>query len=151
MTDKPEFPEVDVAVALIVRDGKILTKYNPKWGAFTLPMTKRRCWKDPSVPVEKREELWADAAGRAAAECTRKTFSIDFEPLEDVANYRQSDRMGKWQRYHFQIFRIDLHEDPPPMEETEWLSPADILDPRRRPVSPTARDLVRLLGVDETP
>ena len=54
MTDKPDFPEVDVAVALIVRRERILTTYNPRWGAFTLPMSKRRSWNDPNVRVQGR-------------------------------------------------------------------------------------------------
>jgi hypothetical protein len=34
----------DVAVTVITRGQQILAVYNPDWGDFTLPMTKRRVW-----------------------------------------------------------------------------------------------------------
>src|SRR5437868_6979168 len=45
-------PAVDVAVTVIARGALLLAVYNPSWGAFTLPMTKRRQFHpEPSVPL----------------------------------------------------------------------------------------------------
>jgi len=62
-------PVVETAAVLIVRDGAILVVLNDRWGAFTLPMTKRRSWAAPNVKdTGERVEEWEDAAVRVAAD-----------------------------------------------------------------------------------
>jgi hypothetical protein len=145
----PEFPEVEVAVALIADGDRILTVYSPEWGSFTLPMTKRRKWDDPKIPPAHREETWIDAAGRAAAESLGRTFiGLTELPLDpSAAPYHQSDRDGTWKRYEFKTFKLAVWsgESLLPGIVYEWLLVDEILDNDRRPLSPTARHLVREL------
>jgi hypothetical protein len=147
MPNELEYPLVDVAVTLIVRGGRILAVYNRPWSAFTVPMTKRRCWQDPSIPPAAREEDWVEAAARAAAEWLGCTSTTPPQFLADIAEWRQGDRDGVWKRYHFQVFKVELKEG----DETsagaicEWLSPDQFLDENRRPISPTARHLIKEL------
>jgi hypothetical protein len=144
MAEKTEFPLVDVAVALITDGGRILAVYNPKWGAFTLPMTKRRDWHDPAVPASRHAEDWGDAAARAAAEWLGRT--CDPVPLfDDAGEYQQSDRDGTCKRYQFRVFRQAVEGEPGlvPGAIAEWLTPAEFLT--RRPVSPTARHVIAAL------
>ena len=62
-----ELPCVEVSVVLLVRDGLVLADYNPRWSAFTLPMSKLRDrpGAHPGAPA-RREEPQA-AAVRAGA------------------------------------------------------------------------------------
>jgi hypothetical protein len=146
MSEPTDFPVVDVAVTLITRGGRVLAVYNPRWGAFTLPMTRRRDWHDPAVAASHHGEDWADAAARAAAEWLGRT--CDPKPLlDDPGGYQQSDRDGAWKRYHFQTFQVALADDPAlaPGAVVEWLTPAELLSPTRRPISPTARHLIAQL------
>ena len=135
---------LDVAVTLLVRDERILVVWNPKWSVFTRPMTKRRVWQDPAIPPAHREEAWLDAAARAAGEWLGCTFTTAPEFKADLPEYQQSDRDGSWKRYRFQIFQMDLApgDEIRPGAIAEWLTKAEILDPNRRPISPTARNLI---------
>jgi len=141
MAKKPEFPLLDVAVTLIAHGDRILAVYNPVWGSFTLPMTKRREWQDPKVPKGKHTEDWLDAAARAGTEWLGRTCSPEFL-FDDKGGYQQSDRDGQWKRYHFQVFRLALEGQPALVNGaiTEWLTPAEFFE--RRPISPTARYLI---------
>lgn len=141
MAKKPEFPLLDVAVTLIVQGGRILAVYNPAWGSFTLPMTKRREWYDPKVPKSRHAEDWLDAAARAGAEWLGSTCSPELL-FEDNGDYQQSDRDGQWKRYHFQVFRLSIEGEPRLATGAiaEWLKPAEFFE--RRPISPTARYLI---------
>ena len=149
MGAKADIPELDVAVALIQRGESFLAVYNPKWGQFTLPMTKRRQWRDPNMAKDAplNHEQWIDAAARAAAEWLERTCFPVTEPVVESPGYQQSDRDGIWKRYHFKVFRVELAEDEdvPEGKVVEWLTPADFKDEDRRPVSPTARHLITLL------
>ena len=146
MADQPDVPTVDVAVALIRRGEQVLTIFNPRWSSFTLPMTKRRDWQDPRIPPAHRKEGWVDAAARAAGECFGRTFTTDPEFVADLPDWKQGDREGVWKRYNFQVFRISLSEDdgdsPCPGAIVEWLTPDEILDQQRRPISPSARHII---------
>ena len=136
-------PMVDVAVVLIRRDDRILTVFNEKWGAFVLPMTKRRRWQDPKLPKGHREEDWEDAAIRAGAECTGRTHTVDPAMVLDVPEMGQSDRDGKWKRYHFQVFTLDVGEEPPAgLGIINWLTADEITDRSRRPISESTRHLI---------
>ncbi len=75
-------PVVDVAACVISCQGKILIGFNSKWGAFTLPTTKRRSWEDANAAKGSvREEDWDDAAVRAAAEWLGQTLTVTPELL----------------------------------------------------------------------
>jgi len=138
-------PLMDVAVALIMKGDRILVVYNEKWGAFTLPMSKRRTWTDPSSKEGgERVEDWEDAAIRAATEWTGCTSKNAPEFLLDLAEFQQSDRDAKWKRYHLEVFKVAVGDDLeiPSGRVTEWLEADDIVDEERNPISPTARHIV---------
>ena len=138
-------PLMDVAVSLIMKGDRILMVYNEKWGSFTLPMSKRRVWTDPSSKEGgERAEDWEDAAIRAATEWTGCTSTAAPEFLLDLAEFQQSDRDAKWKRYHLQVFKVAVGEDLeiPPGRVTEWLAADDIVDEERKPISATARHII---------
>lgn len=137
------FPQTEVAVALIIRRDLLLTIFNPRWGSFTLPMTKPRRWADPSA-TRVREEPWIDAAARAAAECLGRTLTEELRLKLDLTQYWQGDATGEVKQYHHQLFEIQVPPDTQFMAGVvgEWLTPSEILDPNRRPISGTARYLV---------
>jgi hypothetical protein len=141
MAKKQDFPLLDVAAVIITRGKQVLAVYNPGWGGFTLPMTKRREWRDPKLSKSLRQEDWIDAAARAGAEWLGATCMPEFL-FEDAGEFQQSERDGNWKRYHFQVFRIAMKNEQPlaPATITEWLTPTEWHN--RRPVSPTARYLI---------
>lgn len=149
MAGQTNYREVEVAATLITRGQEILAVYNEQWMAFTLPMTKRRTWDDPNIPVAHREEAWIDAAARAAAEWLGRTVTGLTElPLPpDTEPYHQSDRTGQWTRYTFQVFRLELdpNDEPLPGAVTQWLTREQLLDESRRPISPTLRHVLQAL------
>ncbi len=133
---------VDVAVALIKHRGCVLAVYNPKWGSFTLPMTKRRQeHEDPAVHRPKPEEGWTDAAIRAASEWLGRTMTAEPEFLCDIPKFDQTDHDGVWRRYSMKVFVLALEAEPDLAHgaNTEWLTLEDLADEKRRPISPTAR------------
>jgi hypothetical protein len=136
--------QLDVAVTLLTDGDRILVVWNPNWSVFTLPMTKRRVWQDPAIPPAHREESWLDAAARAAGEWLGCTFTTDPKLIAEFPEYQQSDRDGTWKRYRFQIFRMDLApgDEIRPGAIAERLTKDEILDPNRRPISSTARNLI---------
>jgi len=145
MTEKPQFPDLKVAVVLVVHGGRILVVFNDKWGAYALPMTKRRVWNDPNAAGGKRVEEWIDAAIRARTECVPGTSTIAPVFQLCIPEYQQSDRDGEWKRYEFHVFKTALANPYAvgPGGRTEWLTPAELLNPQRCPISKTARDIVR--------
>ncbi len=141
MPGESQFPVANVAATLIVHDEKILVVWNPRWGAFSRPMTQRREWHDPRVPASHHGEDWIDSGARAAAECLGRTCQPELL-LDNIGEYQQSDRDGTWKRYQFQVFKVAL-SDPPalvPGAIAEWLAPGEILS--RRPISMTTRYLI---------
>jgi len=142
-------PEVEVAVALITCDKKILAVYSPAWAAFTLPMTKRRQWKDPNVKGGVRLEDWRHAAARAAGEYLRQTIKgFPQDPALEVDRFRQGDRDGLVKLYHYKVYRVVIGKEGPlvPGARTEWLTWVDFQNPNREPISPTARELLKRHG-----
>jgi len=137
-------PSVDVAVALIVSGDRILTVYNPLWSAFTLPMTKLHRWTHPTDPDKSTVEAWPDGAVRAAAEWLGRTLTTVPKEIADEPGYEQGDRTGEWKRYHFKVFRFDFDAEPDLAggAVVEWLTKAEIINPDRKPIAKTARDLV---------
>ena len=62
----------------------------------------------------------------------------------EIREFKESDRDGKWKSYDYHVFRQRFQEVPPlaTSANVEWLSPEDIADPNRRPVSKTCREVV---------
>ena len=139
-------PQVRVGVAVITSEGKVLMFFNSRWGAFSLPMSKQRTWADPTAPGGKRLESYREAAIRAAAEVRGKTL-LAFPPGPGLPEhqYQQSDADGELKIYDFEIFRVDAGPAGPPAPgvAAEWLTPLEILDESRVPISKTARHLIR--------
>ena len=140
--------KIEVGVTVVQRDGKLLTVYNQKWGAFTLPMTKRRSWGHPDDPKMIRPEDWRDTAIRNLVECFGRTYTEEPDILFEVSDFHQSDRDQKVKDYHFHVFGAVTVGDAPLIAGVlgEWLTPDEILDPSRRPMSSTARYLVKELN-----
>ena len=141
-------PELAVTVISIEDTNKILTIFNPRWGSFTLPMTKRKKWIDPEVPAGNRHEDLVLSATRAAAEALGKTLPANSPPqllLKEI-DYRQSDSEGVWKVYLLNIFglRVPSGAVLTPDTTVEWLSPHDFA--AREPISPTARYVIACLG-----
>jgi hypothetical protein len=143
MSQSSGFPHTEVAVALVIRRDQVLLVFNPRWGTFTLPMTKRRRWEDPHA-TEVREEPWVEAAARAAAECLGRTLKEEFRKVLDCEGHWQGDATGEVKQYHHQGFEVHVPPETGPVPGLihEWLAPGDILDKGRRPISWTARYLI---------
>ncbi len=144
-----ELPKVEVAVALITCGKKILAVYNDAWSAFTLPMTKRRQWKDSAIKGGVRVEDWHRAAARAAGECLLDTIAaFPKEPEFPLEELRQGDREGVVKRYHYEVFRVEVDEGAAlvPGRRTQWLTRLELLDDSREPISPTAREILKKHG-----
>jgi ADP-ribose pyrophosphatase YjhB (NUDIX family) len=136
---------IDLAAVMVRQGDEIMLVYNEKWGAFTLPMTKLREWKDPEAKEgSDRMEDWDDAAVRAAVEWLGHTTTARPRLLLDMAEFRQSDRDAVWKRYHMQVFELtaDADLEIPAGRIVEWLTPDEITDTRRRPISPTTRHVI---------
>jgi hypothetical protein len=134
---------IDVVATVIYSGGRLLTVYNDSWGAFTLPMTKLRNWQVGLDAAQVRWELGSEAALRNVAECLRATTDREPGLLMDYGNLMQSDRTRRINHYAFQIFGIEVdRQEAAPGVVAQWLTPDDILDPARQPISPTARKLV---------
>jgi len=97
---------VDVAVAIIEHEGKILLVYNEKWRCWTLPMTSRHVVPDPNDPGQTQKEDWQTAAQRAAAEALRKVPAQPPTCLFEVAEHLPSKRDDQWKRYKYRVFEF---------------------------------------------
>lgn len=137
-------PEVEVSVVIIRKGEHMLAVWNNRWGAFTLPMTKRRTSLDrrlKQVKVEPAER----AACRAAAEVLGIAFSKSEAPkrIDHLYDLRQSDATGEVKSYAFEIFLLDVAEacQPCPGVISQWMRPQDFRD--KEPVSDSARAILR--------
>jgi hypothetical protein len=148
-------PKVDVAVAMIACGKKILAIYNPKWGAFSIPMTRRRKWRDPAMRLGPKDEEWRLAASRAAAEVLGRTLAPGElpAPLHEILEYRQNDADGIWKLYNLHVFKMTLPKPPASLGfgvTAEWLTADELHE--RVPVSSTVRYLLKELeGADKLP
>lgn len=147
MTDP--LPAVDVVVTVIYRGDQILLVFNPLWGTFTLPMTKLRRWPYGTASNTARVEDATDAAMRNVGEYLG-TSSTD-EPQrwlgdEKLVEHVQGDRDSISKRYIIQVFGfVAPSTDLAPGVCGQWLPINEILDERRRPISPTARFVMQHL------
>lgn len=137
---------IEVAATVITAGHRILVVWNEHWGAFSLPMTKLRRQQLGLMQNHERVELWSQAALRTVGECLGRTTDRAPKLLLDVNELRQSDRSGAVNHYHCQVFWFDV-ESPAlaPRVAGEWLSPDQVLDEHRQPLSATARSLVTQL------
>ncbi len=137
------FPELVVAVTVITQmeSNRILAVWNPRWSAFTLPMTKQMRWQDPNAPAGDRVEAINRTAVRAAAEVLGKTLepTVLRRLMPEERQYGQSDSDGTWKLYRLNIYGLSLVEDIglPVRVAAEWLTPEQFA--AREPVSNTAR------------
>jgi hypothetical protein len=141
-----DFPLVDVAVVLIARQGRLLLDYNPRWHAFTLPMSGLHD-RPPATPkADPAPERPLDAALRAAAEVLGRPHpegaltAVD----ADLQPFQQSERDGRWKRYTYRVFALTLAagEEPRPVpgHHAAWLKPDELGD--AHPVSPTVAHIL---------
>jgi hypothetical protein len=125
---------VDVSVAFIWKNDKLLLAYNEAWGAFTFPMTKPR-------PHEDGRE----AAARAACEHLGRTsdpklFVDDFRPI-----ILESLRDGVRREYQFTVYNIVFQ----PTDELtdvafhQWLTPVEACSKRLAPISPSVAEILK--------
>lgn len=134
---------IDVVATVIYCDDKALVVYDHAWGGFSLPMTKQRRWPPGFDGTDERWETGSDAAMRNVGRCLGASFPRPPGLLGDVRDIRQRSTTGEINAYRFQVF--GLRVDEPGIGAGvvgEWLSADQILNPKRRPICPTARALV---------
>jgi len=118
-----ELPAYDVAVAIVVKNKRVLLEYDDDWRAFSFPMSKRR-----------EGETWEYAAARAAAEA----IGILSRPEElfSLPDTEVSWRDMKIKRYNLKFFLCDPVEgDVTPIKTVVWIS-IDLVADKRKPVEP---------------
>ncbi len=146
-----QLPLVETAVAVVVHRDRInrtnptqtplLTVYNPRWGGFTLPMSKRQKWPGcPACPGEQIE-TWESAAARAQAEWTGQTcVPVELATAEVI---QWAERDGGWKEYHFRIYGVIATVEPLPGTITEWLTLDELAT--RLPISLTVFQILDAL------
>lgn len=145
MADKNDFPLVHVAVALIIKNEReMLWTVNRNWGAFTLPMTKRRVSQSGLEPAEQ-------AAARAGAEVLGVPVRVGAH-WATRPELKVSGRDGAVRRYAYEIFRVDPHPDfAHALERPDllWLTEEQVFGGNfRPPVSHSSADIVTQLLLD---
>lgn len=134
---------LNIAVTVIsqAKMTRLLAVFNPRWGAFTFPMTKIRDYEDPETNMGARQEEPLSAATRAAAEVVGRTL-VRTElpnPLFLTSKGDLSPARLRWNMYYLHIFALDLSQETTlaGSANVEWLTPAEF--DSHEPVSPTAR------------
>jgi 8-oxo-dGTP pyrophosphatase MutT (NUDIX family) len=144
-----ELTQEQVAVTVIYCEQSILLVYNPRWGAFTLPMTKLRRWQYGPSTGPARVEYWDDAAMRNVGECLGIVSTEKPKLLMDIHDLRQSDWDAQPKHYLLQVFGFPVQgQSVAPGMACQWLPAKAIGDAQCRPISPTARDLVHRLEAE---
>ncbi|MGO8697047.1 MAG: hypothetical protein ACLQVY_04945 [Limisphaerales bacterium] len=140
-----QIESVEVVATLLVQGKKILAVFNPRWGAFTFPMSRRKFFKDSDVSEAATPEKLDRAAARVAAEALGRSFPPDDFPtlLVEIKNFEQSDADGIWKLYTIHVFSLKVSEGVrlAPGVITEWLTPKELQT--REPVTHTARYILR--------
>lgn len=144
-------PTVEAVAVVIAQGSNILAVFNPRWGAFTLPMSKRKQFLDRTISEAAKPEEWDRAAARVAAEIlgrsfTRKEFP---KPICEIKDFEQSDADGVWKLYTIQVFGLKLSESVKlaPGIVAEWTPAADFKV--REPVTHTVRFIIDRLEEDK--
>jgi hypothetical protein len=143
MSDK-QIPKVEAVATLLVHRGKILSVFNPRWGAFTFPISKRKMFRDTEVSEAAKPENLHRAAARVAGEVLGRSFATDEfpKPLADIKGFEQSDVDGVWKLYEFHIFTLEVSEGVALAQGVvgQWLTAKQFNS--HEPVSHTARYLL---------
>jgi hypothetical protein len=135
---------VDVAVTLILDGERILLIYNESWGAFTLPMTKRKRPDPPTAGDANDGEDWLDAAARPVVECLGRPnrpvpVLEDFVPESQFSRRRQVNVI-----YRYKTFKVNFEKGDRVIAPTyTWLTASEILEGNLHPISQTAIDIIR--------
>jgi hypothetical protein len=143
----PKVESVGVVATLLVRGPKFLAIFNPCWGAFAFPMSRRKQFVDPTVSHVATPEKLERAAARVAAEVLGRSFSSEGipRPICKIKEFEQSDADGVWKLYHIRVFGLTLpaYATTVPGVIAEWLTREDF--EIREPVTHTARYLLQEL------
>lgn len=144
----PQIESVEVIATVLVQGPHFLSNFNPRWGAFTFPMSRRKGFLEKTVSLAATPEPLDRAAARVAAEVLGCTFPPEAFPkfLCDVKEFEQSDADGVWKLYHIHVFGLELPPGTDPVRSvvTEWLTAEQLKT--REPVTHTARVLLRELA-----
>jgi hypothetical protein len=132
---------VDVAVALVTDQNQhVLLTLNESWGAFTLPMTRRR------RSVESNEQP-ARAALRAAVEVLGVPVRLVEEGPRRLMGRLVSERQQVDKVYTYKVYHVEPHPDFVDRVQIRqphlWLSPHLILSGVYEPISESARFILR--------
>lgn len=151
MPAQPPFPLVHVAVALVIRDRRLLVVWNPNWSCFTLPMTKIREQFRADGSPDIDSETPRMAAIRAAAEAVGLPLDAAAlpeaaEPLDLQPYSHRSGRDGQWKRYTREVFTFRVREAAAPHGGAAhaWLLPDEVGN--CQPLSPTVEEIVNQLA-----
>ncbi|OWK43752.1 hypothetical protein [Fimbriiglobus ruber] len=141
------YPVIEVAVVLITdpRGERLLADYNPDWGGFTLPMTKRRNPGHADEPWAQEAESPLAAATRAAVEVLGRPLPPDRLPVPlpfELPPWEVSLRDGGWKRYTRWPFALVADGTPHPLpgHVALWLTPAEF--EKYEPISPTVSQIL---------
>jgi hypothetical protein len=141
-------PTVEAVAVLVAQGDKILMVFNPRWGAFTFPMSKRKEFRDPTVSQAGRPEDWSRAGARVAAEVLGRSFAPGEFPklLCEIKEFEQSDVDGVWKLYSIGVFGLEApaHCQVASGITAEWLRPSDFQG--REPITHTARFIISRLA-----
>lgn len=143
-TPEGSCPTVEAVATVLANGRKILAVFNPRWGGFTLPMSKRKQFRDSSISEAIRPEEWPAAAARVAAEILGRSFAPEDFPraLCEIKDFEQSDADGVWKLYTIQVFGLAVADNVrlAPGVVAEWLLPEDFKT--REPMTRTVRFLL---------
>ena len=140
-------PNVEAVATVIAQGSKILAVFNPRWGGFTLPISKRKTFRDSVMDSPAKPEDWPKSAARVAAEVLGRSFGPGELPrlLCEIKDYEQSDADGVWKLYTIQVFGLKVAGDVrlAPGVSVEWLGSEDFQT--REPMTRTARFILARL------
>lgn len=134
---------VRVVVGLIVHPEKgVLLKWNPKWGAFTFPLTK------PNVSIPKEDDM--DAAVRAGAEALGVPVRVvEGETPRKTRELLRSERDSVVKNYIYTVVPIEAHPDfanKPLPAGSLWFNPEKLAAKEYAPISETVYALLEELN-----
>ena len=129
-----------VAVVVTDRDQQVLLTFNDNWGAFSLPMTRRRRGRQGN-------ELLRRAALRVAAEALGVPARLVAPGPKRVAGTIESGRQLVDKFYTYDVFHAEPHPDFADRIQVRqphfWASPHRVLSGTLEPISESARFILR--------
>jgi hypothetical protein len=134
-----DYPLTDVAVSVLTdKEGRVCLPWNDGWGAFALPMTKRR--RGEGILEPERQ-----AALRAAAEAMGVPCKIG-DRLTMLLEQLVSERDHRTKRYTYRVYRAQTH--PPDANRARihppaiWLTPNDAFSGDCGPITQSSLDIL---------